>query len=171
MPIDEEKTVTAEFKRRAMRWMAKNDISRSELSRRLDVTRGAVTQLFTTAKTSALVPAINALMADDDLPVLSDEETHIVEDIIDHLLRNGGELLPKQRADYLQLSQHGRDHLFHSMLERDQAQGRELNEARIRLHLAVQSMRNAEQAAEAIRTAIRNMQRLGWGPPEVTDED
>lgn len=61
---EDDVPVAATWRRAVTEWMLDSGITRAELARRLGVTRGAITQLFSTAKRSSLVAPIDKMMAE-----------------------------------------------------------------------------------------------------------
>jgi hypothetical protein len=87
---DEALAVTPEWKRAVAKWMEdpEHQISRSKLAADLGVTRGAITQLFKTAKTSTLVSPINRMMRSSPHSVEAQPaEKHAATEFARRLLR------------------------------------------------------------------------------------
>lgn len=81
MHAGENHAVSPAWRKLVQEWMKSEGIKRNDLAKRLGVTPGAITQLFSTAKTSKLVPLINRMMI-LRTSLLDEDELELAEEMI-----------------------------------------------------------------------------------------
>lgn len=155
-----EEDVTPSWKRIAIEWMNARGVNRAELARRLGVTRGAITQLFSTAKKSSLVAPINQMMLED--PQLRDAEPseeallveHLAREILDARTQDGALEPDAMRSEIRRLSSSGRSRLFEDVLDVLRAASAQEAVAAQREHEAEMELEAARQQAEEARKKL-----------------